>query len=222
MDRTGSGIFGRLGERVLGWVALGLLIMIGIAIWRMDPVVKTAIWQGIWRTVFWVLIVAALPWSSRFFMRRILEIGSNWAGVGVIAAFVLVDLVVGLVLMTGCEASIEAKRQIVAEATSTDSETPEEAALPAVPSSADATDIVREKTADFVEDLADRIRPADDDASTVAPSEQSAAADGQSEADTEQDGSHGGWFWFACLAALAVAGTYNYLVTEYLAEMAGG
>ena len=26
----------------------------------------------------------------------------------------------------------------------------------------------------------------------------------------------------ACVAALALAGTYNYLVTEYLSEMAGG
>ena len=33
---------------------------------------------------------------------------------------------------------------------------------------------------------------------------------------------NGGWFWFACLAALSLAGTYNYLVTEYLSEMAGG
>jgi hypothetical protein len=30
------------------------------------------------------------------------------------------------------------------------------------------------------------------------------------------------WGWGAALAALAVAGTYNYLVTEYLAEMSGG
>jgi hypothetical protein len=30
-----------------------------------------------------------------------------------------------------------------------------------------------------------------------------------------------GWSWFACLGAIAVVGTYNYLVTEYLADMAG-
>jgi hypothetical protein len=32
----------------------------------------------------------------------------------------------------------------------------------------------------------------------------------------------GGWGWVAALAALAVAGTYNFLVAEYLAEQAGG
>ena len=32
----------------------------------------------------------------------------------------------------------------------------------------------------------------------------------------------GGWSWLAALAALAVAGLYNYLVAEYLAEKAGG
>ena len=31
----------------------------------------------------------------------------------------------------------------------------------------------------------------------------------------------GGWSWFFNLSALAVAGTYNYLVTEYLADQTG-
>ncbi len=32
----------------------------------------------------------------------------------------------------------------------------------------------------------------------------------------------GGWGWTLSLAALALAGAYNYLVTEYLAEQTGG
>ena len=31
----------------------------------------------------------------------------------------------------------------------------------------------------------------------------------------------GGWLWFVACGAIAVVGTYNYLVTEYLADMAG-
>ena len=136
METTGGGILGRLGEKMLGWIALGLLIFLAIAIWRMDPVVRTAIWQGIWRTILWVVIAAALPWSARFFIRRILDVGSNWAGVGLLAALLAINVIAGLLLMTGWPASF--------------------------------------------------------------------------------------WGWVAALAALAVAGTYNYLVTEYLAEMSGG
>ena len=82
------------------------------------------------------MIAAALPWSVRLFIRRILEIGSNWASLSLLAAFVLVDAVAGLLLLGGFPT--------------------------------------------------------------------------------------GGWSWIAALAALAVAGTYSYLVAEYLSEQAGG
>jgi hypothetical protein len=136
MESTGGGILGRLGEKFLGWIALGLLILLGIGIWQMGPTGRAAVWSGIWRTLMWIAIAGGLPWLSRLFVRRILEIGSNWAAVIVIAAYTLVDAILGLVLMGG---------------------------LPG-----------------------------------------------------------GGWSWLAALAALAVAGTYNYLVNEYLAEMSGG
>ena len=135
METTGGGMLARISERVLGWVALGLLIAIGIAIWQMGPERRDAIWNGIWRSGMWVAIVAALPWSARLFIRRILEVGSNWVGVGLIGGLLAVDLIAAL-LLGGLPGSF--------------------------------------------------------------------------------------WGWVAGLGALAIAGTYNYLVTEYVSEMAGG
>jgi len=132
---TPAGIFGRLAERVLGWIALALLLAAGWAIYQMPGATKAAIWSGLWRTVVWFGVAAAIPWSGRLFMRRVLEIGSNWAGLALLAALTAADLVAALVLMTGWPT--------------------------------------------------------------------------------------GGWAWAAALLALAAAGTYNYLVTEYLAEAAG-
>lgn len=133
---TSPGIFGRLGEKVLGWVALAILIAIGIAIYQMPAETKSAVWAGIWRTTFWVAIAAAVPWSARFYIARIQDVGSNWASLGLVGGLLLVDIIAAVILMTGWPA--------------------------------------------------------------------------------------GGWSWFASLAALALAGTYNYLVTEYLADQTGG
>lgn len=98
---TSQGIFGRLGEKVLGWIALLLIVFIGIAIYRMPAETKAAVWSGIWRTAAWVAIAAALPWSSRLFIRRALEAGSNWTGVGLMGALIGADIIAGLLLMTG-------------------------------------------------------------------------------------------------------------------------
>lgn len=122
----------RLTEKALGWVVLGLLVFLGIAIYQMPAETKSAIWSTIWRTVVWALFSATLPWSATLFMRRIVEAGTNWAGIGLIAGLTLVNVIAGLVLMT------------------------------AWPS--------------------------------------------------------GGWGWAAVLGALAAAGTYNFLVAEYLGE----
>ncbi len=136
METPGGGILGRLTERVLGYVALGLIALAGFALYRMGPEGRTAIWEAVWRTAAWVVLAALLPWVGRFFMSRVLESGSNWVGVGLIAILTLVNVVGGLILMGG---------------------------LPV-----------------------------------------------------------GGWGWTGALAALLAAGFYNYLVTEYLAEQAGG
>jgi len=135
MEVSGGGILGRLSEKVIGWIVLGLLIFLGIAIYRMPAETKTAIWNGIWRSAVWVAIVAATPWSVKLFIRRILEAGTNWAGAALLAGLVAVDVVAALILMTGWPGSA--------------------------------------------------------------------------------------WTWVAALGALAVAGAYNYLVTEYLSDMAG-
>lgn len=135
MEGSGGGILGRVGERILSWIGLALIVALGFAIYEMGPTARQAIWDTIWKTCVWLVVVAALPWSGRFFIRRILEIGSNWAGVALIAAYTVVDAVVGVVLLHGPPA--------------------------------------------------------------------------------------GGWGWVAASAALAVAGTYNFLVAEYLSEQAG-
>jgi len=132
----GGGLLGRLGEKVLTWIAAALLLVLAVAVYRMDAGTRGAILGGIGRTIVWVVVAAALPWVTRLFIARLLEIGSNWAGAILIAGLTLINAGLGLILMGGW------------------------------------------------------------------PS--------------------GGWAWLAALAALAVVGTYNYLVAEYLAERAGG
>lgn len=131
---TSGGILGRLGEKVLGWVALALIVLTAIGIWQMGPERRGAILEGIWHTVLWLVIVAAVPWSATLFMKRLLEIGENWVGMVLLAALFVVDVLAGLFLMTGWPSGM--------------------------------------------------------------------------------------WGWTAVIAALGVAGTYNYLVTAYLADMA--
>lgn len=133
---TSGGFLGRVGERVVSWIALCLLILLGVALWRMQPETRTAIWENTWRTSVWLVLAAAIPWIGTVFMSRLLAVGSNWGGVLLLAAYFVLDLGFGIALLRGWPA--------------------------------------------------------------------------------------GGWSWFAALAALGVAGTYNYLVSEYLAERAGG
>lgn len=135
METGGGGILGRLGEKVLGWLALAALLGLGFAIYQMGPQARGAILDGAAKTLFWIVLCAALPWSSWFFIRRLLAFGTNWAGFALLAGFLLIEVLVGLYLLGGPPA--------------------------------------------------------------------------------------GGWGWLASLAAVAVAGTYNFLVTEYLAEQYG-
>jgi len=136
METPRGGILGRLAEKTLGWIILGLLIFVGIMIWKMEPETRAAIWSSIWRTVVWGVIAAGVPWSAKLFIRRILDAGTNWAAVGLLGGLLAVDIIAAILLMTGWPGSV--------------------------------------------------------------------------------------WSWLAAIGALAVAGTYNYLVTEYLSEMAGG
>lgn len=96
-----TGILGRLAERVLGWVALALVILLGIAIYQMPSETKAAIWSAIWRSAAWLMIVGVIPWFARLFVSRILEISSNWAGVLLLAGLFAVDVIAAVLLMTG-------------------------------------------------------------------------------------------------------------------------
>ncbi len=137
---TGSGrmlgILGKLGDKILTMIAIALVGLGAYALYRLGPEGRGALWTGIWHTIAWLVIAAALPWSGKLYIRRVLAVGANWAGVAAISALTVIDLIAGRVLMGAWPGS--------------------------------------------------------------------------------------GWAWLASLAALAVAGSYNYLVTEYLAEQAGG
>ncbi|TWT45723.1 hypothetical protein RAS1_21520 [Phycisphaerae bacterium RAS1] len=133
---TSGGMASRITEKIVTGVVFALLVVLGVTLWRMDPATRTAIWNGIWKTAAWCVLAAALPWSGRLFIARVSEIGTNWAGAGLIGAYVLIDVVAALLFMGG---------------------------LPG-----------------------------------------------------------GGWAWTATLVGLGLAGSYNYLVTEYLAEQCGG
>jgi hypothetical protein len=135
MEGTGGGILGRLGEKVLGWIALALIVALGFGLYKIGAPGRQALWGAIWRTSLWVAVVGALPWTIRLFIRRILELSSNWAGVAVIGSYVVLDALLGVILLNGFPA--------------------------------------------------------------------------------------GGWGWLLTLAALALAGTYNFLVAEYLSEQTG-
>lgn len=135
MEGTGGGILGRLGEKILGWIAFALIVALGFGIYKIGAPGRQALWEAIWRTSLWVAVAAALPWTARLFIRRVLETGSNWAGVVLIAGYVLIDALLGVILLNGFPT--------------------------------------------------------------------------------------GGWGWLLALAALALAGTYNFLVAEYLSEQTG-
>ncbi|MGE0480071.1 MAG: hypothetical protein AB7Q17_06320 [Phycisphaerae bacterium] len=106
METTGSGLLSRVGERVLSWLALGALIALGVAIWQLAPETKAAIWSGIWRTGAWLAIAALVPWGVRPVIRRVANADTNWAGLGLLAVLLAVDLVAAAMLMTALPAGV--------------------------------------------------------------------------------------------------------------------
>jgi hypothetical protein len=100
MEVPGGGILGRVSEKVLGYVALAIVALVGIAIYQMPGETKAAIWSGLWRSIVWMVIAAGVPWAAALFIRRVLEFTTNWAGVALVCGLTLVDLIAGVVLMT--------------------------------------------------------------------------------------------------------------------------
>src|SRR5262245_15326531 len=98
METTGGGMLARLSEKALGWVILAGIVALGFAIYQMPSETKWTIWNGIWKSIVWVVLAAALPWSARLFLSKVLEFGSNWAGFVLLGVFVTIDVVVGLLL----------------------------------------------------------------------------------------------------------------------------
>ncbi|MDX2198032.1 MAG: hypothetical protein SF069_03570 [Phycisphaerae bacterium] len=97
----GSGILGRLGEKVIGWIAFGLLALGAYGIYSLGPEGRGAIATAAGRIAMFAATVLVLPWLTRFFIKRLLSIGENWVGLALIAGLTLIDLVVGLWLLGG-------------------------------------------------------------------------------------------------------------------------
>ncbi|MBN2447898.1 MAG: hypothetical protein JXO22_14290 [Phycisphaerae bacterium] len=100
METSGGGILGRVGERVLSWIALGLVALAVFGVIQMGPVARGAVLSAIWRTGLWLVIVAGLPWIGQLFIGRLLEVGTNWVGVILLAVLTLIDIIAGISLLT--------------------------------------------------------------------------------------------------------------------------
>ncbi len=100
MQGASGGILGRLSEKVLGWIALALLVLGAVAIYQTPAETKAALWSGVWRTLVWLALTAAFPWLARPVLGRVLEAGSNWAGAGLLAGLLALNVASGLLMMT--------------------------------------------------------------------------------------------------------------------------
>ncbi len=99
MERT-PGLLSRIAERVISWIALGLLLALAWAVYSMTPETRQAILAGIWRTIVWLIVAAAVPWSAKLYITRVLEAGSNWVSLALIVALTAVDALAGVLLLT--------------------------------------------------------------------------------------------------------------------------
>lgn len=135
METSGGGILGRLSEKVLYLIAIAALVLIGFGIWDMGPQGRQAALNWLWNAVVWLVVALGLPWSAKLYIRRVLDAGANWVGLGLLAGLTLFDMLLGFFLF----------------------------GWPA-----------------------------------------------------------GGWSWLLGIGVAALAATYNYLVVEYLAQMAEG
>ena len=93
-----GGILSRVSEKMLGWIGLGALILLGIGYYQMDPETKQAIWDGIWKTVVGIILVGGLPWSAKLFIGQVIERSANWVSVALIGGFTLIDVIAAALL----------------------------------------------------------------------------------------------------------------------------
>lgn len=98
---TAGGMLSRLIERTIGWVILAALIGLGVLIWQMSPETRSAILSGIWRSTAWLLLALATPWAAALFIGRILSAGTNAAAAALLAGLSLVNILTGVMLLTG-------------------------------------------------------------------------------------------------------------------------
>jgi hypothetical protein len=100
------GFVSRVAERVVSFIALGLVIAAGIGLWQMGPEAREAWWAAIWRTLVWLAVAAALPWVAQLFIGRLLEVGENWVGIALLGGLLVVEVLVGVLLLTAWPTSV--------------------------------------------------------------------------------------------------------------------
>jgi hypothetical protein len=105
MSTTEGGMASRIVERLLSFLAIALVVALGVWVYRLGPDGRQAVWSAAWRGVVWLAIVAAAPWSGRVFIRRLLEMGSNWAPLAFLGVVLIADVMVGVLLLTAWPAS---------------------------------------------------------------------------------------------------------------------
>jgi hypothetical protein len=100
------GFVSRVAERVVSFIALGLVVAAGIGLWQMGPEAREAWWGAIWRTLVWLGVAAALPWLAQLFIGRLLEVGENWVGIGLLGGLLAVEVLFGVLLLTAWPTSV--------------------------------------------------------------------------------------------------------------------
>lgn len=105
MDPTGNTLLGRFLDHIVGWIGF-LLVALGVlALWQIGPDGRGALLSGLGRSAFWLAVVVALPWSAWWYIHRLLEVGSNWAGLALLVGLTSIDILLGVVLLTAWPAS---------------------------------------------------------------------------------------------------------------------
>ncbi len=105
-------ILAELGKFVGGKVATALIFvaMAGGGLWcYQHPETLRAGWQVVKLTLLWIVVAAALPWSSYLFIQPLMASQSQMqsaraagvVGVAIIAAYSLVDIMLALYLAEG-------------------------------------------------------------------------------------------------------------------------
>lgn len=80
-----------IGGKIVGGMVTVAVLAAGIAFWRMDPEVRSAIFGGFGKSLGWFAVVAAGPWATFFVSTWAARLDKNIAGAGVVFAYTAVE-----------------------------------------------------------------------------------------------------------------------------------